>query len=307
MAARTSMQEGFGAHGVRANAGSALAAQDWLLLLYCAVLAVLVVANDGPRVTRSLLWIALDLGVCLVGIVLYRGAVLGARAGLLVYRAGLVGAILGSYLQLQVILPDFAPHAVDAKLLAIDAWLFGAAPPLVLERFVSPALTEWFAFFYFSYFFVLAAYVFPLVGTRRDDRMTSELTLGLVLLFTLAQTLYFVVPAFGPYHHMREAFARPLMGGMFWTLVERTVDRAGAKLDVFPSLHAAVPTFLALFSIRYRRERPLAYLWPITAFIASQIVIATVYLRWHYVVDVAAGIALAAGVFLVVPRVSART
>jgi len=42
---------------------------------------------------------------------------------------------------------------------------------------------------------------------------------------------------------------------------------------------------------------PAAHLFPIV-FVGSQIIVATMYLRWHYLIDVLAGLSLAASVFV---------
>jgi PAP2 superfamily len=72
------------------------------------------------------------------------------------------------------------------------------------------------------------------------------------------------------------------------------VKSAGAQKDIFPSLHTAVPTFFALFAFRYRHVQwPFRYTWPVMAFCASQIIGATMFLRWHYLIDIIAGVTLA--------------
>jgi membrane-associated phospholipid phosphatase len=64
-------------------------------------------------------------------------------------------------------------------------------------------------------------------------------------------------------------------------------------MDIFPSLHTAAPTFLVLYSWRHRHRAPHRYAWPLVAFFALNIIIATMFLRWHYLVDVVVGLALA--------------
>jgi len=39
---------------------------------------------------------------------------------------------------------------------------------------------------------------------------------------------------------------------------------------------------------------PFKYTWPILAFCVSQIIVATMFLRWHYLFDIIAGFSLAA-------------
>jgi membrane-associated phospholipid phosphatase len=123
--------------------------------------------------------------------------------------------------------------------------------------------------------------------------LLGRFALGVLLVFMTAHLLYMVVPGWGPYWYLKGTFAHELEGPMFWPLVRETVDAGGAQKDIFPSLHTAVPTFLAIFSFRHRSRVPFRYTWPIVGFLATQIIIATVFLRWHYLVDVVAGLALA--------------
>jgi len=102
-----------------------------------------------------------------------------------------------------------------------------------------------------------------------------------------------IVPGYGPYRYLAADFKHELSGGLFWGLVKSAVSAGGAQKDIFPSLHTAAPTFFALFSFRYRKVAPFKYTWPIVAFCASQIICATMFLRWHYLVDICAGITLA--------------
>ena len=82
-----------------------------------------------------------------------------------------------------------------------------------------------------------------------------------------------------------------------------SVHSAGAQKDIFPSLHTGAPTFLTVFSFLHRDRAPFKYTWPILAFIVSQIIIATMFLRWHYLIDIIAGLTLATTAALVSYRV----
>ena len=72
-----------------------------------------------------------------------------------------------------------------------------------------------------------------------------------------------------------------------------TVRSNGAQKDIFPSLHTAGPCFIAMFSFRNRERLPFRYTWPLVAFSAVNIIIATMFLRWHYLIDVIAGFSIA--------------
>jgi hypothetical protein len=191
------------------------------------------------------------------------------------------------------ILPLVNPGSLDHELYQLDLSVFGIEPAVYFDRFVSPTTTEWFAFFYFGYFLLLAIHVLPILFLSRHRRMLAEFALGMILLFCIGHTLYLFVPGYGPYKAMPELFQHKLPAGIWWSTTQKIVARGGAQKDIFPSLHTAAPTFLLLFSFHRRGELPFKYTWPFVAFFAGNIVIATMFLRWHYVIDVVAGLLLA--------------
>jgi membrane-associated phospholipid phosphatase len=73
-----------------------------------------------------------------------------------------------------------------------------------------------------------------------------------------------------------------------------SVHSAGALKDIFPSLHTGAPTFFAVYAFLHRKKFPFKQAWPILAFCLLQIIGATMFLRWHYLVDIVAGFALGA-------------
>ena len=113
------------------------------------------------------------------------------------------------------------------------------------------------------------------------------------MVYVIGHLGYMLVPGFGPYHHLAGQFEHDIQGGLFWKLVVATVEGAGAQKDIFPSLHTAAPTFFAIFSFMHRRTLPFRYTWPVVGFFATQIILATMFLRWHWLIDVVAGFTLA--------------
>jgi PAP2 superfamily len=281
-----------------ASLASQLASQDWLIISFFAVeLVALSFAHGafGPARPRCIGRVAVDLALFFAMLFLVRGPVLrwGSVTSSLLYRIGIVGVILASYFQLRDVLPVVSPWADDAQIYAFDRHVFGFEPALWLDRYVGPATTEWFAFFYFLYFLILAVHVLPMLFLVGDVEIIGRFAVGLLLVFLTAHLLYMAVPGWGPYWYLGGAFHHELHGGFFWRLVREAVDAGGAQKDIFPSLHTAGPTFVAIFSFRERKALPFKYTWPVIAFFATQIIIATMFLRWHYLVDVVAGVILA--------------
>ena len=288
------------------NVWRELAVQDWIVLVYLFALLAFTVAGDGSRRTTALAYLSIDITAFAVAIGLARGKIVTGTLGALVYRFGLFAGIFGSFSHLQYILPTARSVRLDAEIYAFDKLVFGFEPAEVFDRFVTTSTVEWFSFFYFGYFFILAAHIFPFMFAVKNVRLVAELSFGIVALFCVGHLLYIVVPGYGPYQHLAGSFTNELDGPTWWRLVRAAVDagEVSARTDIFPSLHTAVPVFLTLFAFRHRGRAPFRFTWPVLAFFTSQIVIATMYLRWHYLADILAGIVLATTAAMVSWRVA---
>jgi hypothetical protein len=274
---------------------ASIAVQDLFVLAYLAALNVAVALAPASPAREAC---ALRVGTLLAILVVVVGAV---RTGLLrhgfwaplLYRVALYGGVQISYFFFRELLPVVNPRSLDTELHALGLLLFGAEPAVTLDAIVTEATTEWFAFFYFGYFFVLATHVLPILFLAKEPRRLGEFTFGLVFLFSVGHSLYMLVPGFGPYRALAGEFTHVLPEGLWLDIVMESVAEGGALKDIFPSLHTAAPTFILLYSFRHRHRAPYRYTWPLVAFFTVNIIIATMFLRWHWIVDVVAGLTLA--------------
>lgn len=271
------------------------AIQDWIVLAYATFLNVAVaLAPSGPVKDHCALRVGALLVMLLFTLTTVRGRLLpGSFAPALIYRLGVYGVVQISYFFFRELLPLVNPRSLDAELHGLGVRLFGAEPALALDRVVTPVTTEWFAFYYFGYFFVLATHVVPIVFLAKDKRLLGEFTFGLIFMFSLGHTLYMLVPGYGPYRAVAGEFQHALPNGMWLNVVMEAVAEGGAQKDIFPSLHTCAPTFIALYSFRHRALAPYRYTWPLVLFFAANIIVATMFLRWHWLLDVIAGLGLA--------------
>jgi hypothetical protein len=285
---------------------SRFAAQDWMVGAYLMVLTVAVVMGAGPRKSTAITMMLADSAFFWTFMVIARCNLGRFRVvGDLLYRVGLIGGVITTFLQLHYILPTVSQVPLDAQIYNVDLAVFGFEPAMAWDRYVTPATTEWFSFFYYSYFFILCLFVVPMGLFEKRIRILSELSFGLLFVVCVGHSLYVLVPGRGPYLHLEGQFQHTLSGGFWWPLVSeavRSVDGA-MRTDIFPSLHTACPTFLTLFSFRNRAHKPYRYIWPVAAFFTSQIILATMFLRWHYLLDICAGLTLATTAFLLSSRV----
>ena len=269
-----------------------LAVQDVIALALHAYLFLRVsIAPDSPDATvaRRLALALFVITAC--SMVLARGEVIrDKRARALTYRFGLFMPMVLSYFEMRVLLPALQPQLMDHRLFAIDLWLLGTTPSISMEAWNVEPVVEWLSFFYYGYFLVLALMLVPslLVG---QGRRQQEVLAGAMLVVAVGHFLYTIVPGAGPVATL--SFDQPLQGAFWWNQVELAVTTAGAQLDIFPSLHTAFPAFFALHAFAHRHTQPFRWLWPILAFVALNIIIATMFLRWHWFIDVALGLLLA--------------
>jgi membrane-associated phospholipid phosphatase len=285
----------------------AVAVQDAVLLGFLVTMRLLVGLADGQAGSAAAARV-IEAALALLGVGVLVGRVLPAipaAVRCIVYRVSIAGTLLVSYLMLRDVLLVVRTDSLDAALVHLDQRLFGVTPAVWLERYSTPAVVEYFSFFYFSYFSILAIYMVVVVWLEPPGRQTAVFAIGTLLVFAIGQLGYVLVPGYGPYAHLASSFTRPLEGGFFWDLVQRTVQAGGAMKDIFPSLHTAVPTWLTLYAIgRARRSARWKWAAIITGLSAVNIVVSTMLLRWHYGVDVIAGLSLAALVRVIAPKLA---
>jgi len=269
-----------------------LAFQDGIALSFHGYmyLRVSLAPDSGEAVVARTMALAL-LVVTACAMVLTRGEVIrNPRARALTYRLGLFLPMVFSYFEGRVLLPALQADLMDYRLYAIDLWLLGTTPSVWLDAWNVEPVVEWLSFFYYGYFAVLVVMLVPplLIGKGQS---LHELMAGALLIVAGGHFLYTVVPGVGPFATL--TFEDPLHGGFWWNQVKVTVAAAGAQLDIFPSLHTAFPAYFTLYAFGQRARAPWSWAWPFLAFVAFNIILATMFLRWHWFIDVAAGALLA--------------
>lgn len=278
--------------GTAATVWSQMAGQDFLLLGFHTYINLrLATCPDGPDASIARRLAMTLLVMTAVVVILVRGDILPKnRWRALFYRLGLLIPTVFSYFEMRYVMRALALPLLDHPLLAIDQAIFDVTPSVWLERFNTLHVVEWFAFFYWSYFVILAVMWLPPLFLERGRRQI-ELFVGSLVVACLGHVGYTLVPGFGPYATL--TFDAPLEGGMWWGMVQATVSGAGAMMDIFPSLHTALPTYFALHAFGHRDHPLWRYAWPVLAFFSANIIIATMFLRWHYGIDVIFGLLLA--------------
>jgi len=181
------------------------------------------------------------------------------------------------------------PFDADSLLIRIDRLLFRTDPSLWLERFVSPFWSDVMHLAYFSFYF-LPIFLGIVLWARGKRGAFDRLVLGATGAFYLCFIGYILAPAAGPRSTLAHLYQIPLGGTPITDFVRGFVASAeNLQWDCFPSGHTAVTLVTLWYALR--EERAGFYLLlPITILL----LISTVYCRYHYVIDLIAGAAVAA-------------
>lgn len=173
-------------------------------------------------------------------------------------------------------------HTADALLSKIDAAIFGNQPSLLLEPLSRPWLTDFLNAVYFSHllYFPGVALYFYLTGKEKAFR---RLMMGYLTLFLMGIASYIIVPAVGPEKFFADRYTHDLRGQMISRSVDYLIAAGRVAYDCFPSLHVGIPLLLALYVRDYHRRLFIPAILYVVVMAFS-----TIYLRYHYFVDVAA-------------------
>ncbi len=180
------------------------------------------------------------------------------------------------------------PPDKDALLARLDSYIVGPVPGAWLDWMISPALTAVLQVCYTSYYFIPMVFCLILLSKGQSEKFDISL-FGITFGFFVSYVGYIIVPALGPRYYLEGQFAHTLMRDGLARAINSTLNfLEGANRDAFPSGHTEIVLIVLIYAWRYKRW----FFW-IALPLASGLVLATMYLRYHYAVDVIAGAVLA--------------
>jgi hypothetical protein len=190
--------------------------------------------------------------------------------------------VLWFYCAIARITPALGTALRDRSLLAIDQGLFGKTPAIFCERVAAPWLTDFLSLCYLTYHLYLAMAV--LHALQNFNAATWRLSVYLFTGFAVGFAGYLLVPAVGPASAYPNLFVAPLPEGILGRLIGALVAKGSSGYDVFPSLHILITCILLDHDWRHVRRRFWVMIGPSFGLVTS-----TIYLRYHYGIDLIAG------------------
>jgi len=175
----------------------------------------------------------------------------------------------------------------DDLLIAADRAILGGDLSVLLQPVVTPFLAAFLYIAYSTYYFlplVLGGFLWS-----QDVATARRYIFTLTACFYVSYAGYFTIPAYGPRTALSDRNRVPLETSSVASAISRTINELEhTKLDAFPSGHTMITT--AVLIVGWQRFRKLFwFLLPV----ATLLILSTMYCRYHYLVDVIAGVVLA--------------
>lgn len=203
-----------------------------------------------------------------------------------------------TFKQLYFMVHPINPRDYDDILIKIDRWLLGVDPTHFLQKFSHPLLTEILQIVYTSFYLLPIIVGIDLIKNKRYEEFEFSAFL-IVYGFFLSYLGYFSFPAVGPRFTLHNFFdIDKELPGLFLTQYLREFVNIGESIprgtinphelvqrDVFPSGHTQM-TLLTMYATVKFNTKTKYFIIPI----GLLLIFSTVYLRYHYVIDVIAGV-----------------
>lgn len=197
------------------------------------------------------------------------------------------------YREMSILIPPIWGRSFDGLLADLDFAIWHANPTVWLERLQTQNFTEFMQIVYTLFVPVILFVPWVLWRQKRFEEfryMAFLIALG----FLVTYVGYLIVPARGPRYLLDPLQHQPLDGRWLFHWMRSTLDDLeSVHYDCFPSGHVEL-TVLAWWGSR-QISKSVGWVYFVYTLC---IIFATVYLRYHYTVDLAAGMLAAA--FLIV-------
>jgi membrane-associated phospholipid phosphatase len=280
------------------SALASFSAADLVSILFLLFLSLLNVVF-ASRVTVWLELVLVNLGFAsLIVFLANRAEARKTPLYIGMHRWYLYIVVLLVFKELYFMIRPIHPIDYDQFFIEADRWIFGVDPTVWLYQFAHPVLTEILQIAYSSYyilFLMLGIEIYRRHTLKSFDKAGFLVVYG----FFLSYLGYFLLPAIGPRFTLHDFhLLSQELPGLFLTEPLRAFVNFGESVptnipnpadvvqrDVFPSGHTQLSLIVTYLGFHFR----LSTRWAI-AILTGLLILGTVYLRYHYFVDIIGGV-----------------
>lgn len=190
---------------------------------------------------------------------------------------------------------------LDPILIRMEEYVFGCQPSLEFaEHLSSNAFAEIMYFGYFSYYLMLIGvplYMF----LKKDHIVASKVMFMIICSFLMYYLIFIIFPAGGPQFYFTNWPALP-EGYLFGPLMRFIQSWGEAPTAAFPSSHVSICLMLIILCFSFAGTL-VKFVLPV----GFLLVLSTVYIRAHYVLDIVAALLVTPLIFLLADLMMKKT
>jgi membrane-associated phospholipid phosphatase len=268
-----------------------------------------VVPSGGHAAFVGVHYIYPLIGVAILGIMTFLAGRREVATGFMLALPCYI-AILFAHFNLKLWIPHINPRSYDQFYWKTDEMVRPIVDICFYIRenllFFIPYEANFYMFAFIALFYT--SFMYHAMKTPEHFR---TLVVSVLLLQAFGAVAYLVAPAAGPFiyekgvdptitggqQYMLDFYRNSIAQGPAWLVGQGGLNFT-AGLAAMPSLHAAGAFLFFLFAWRHGRA-----LLPLYSFILFFILVTSVATRWHYVIDVPIGLALAWGCLWVAQKI----
>ena len=257
---------------------------DVAIVLYMIITAVFIIVFGGfkgeiiiPLVIRTILLIT-------IGLIIYADTVLNNRGISFIhffYPVLLLSYFYGETAQLNNYI--FSSD-LDAVFYGWEQWLFGFQPSIAFSvYFPQYWFSELLHFGYFSYYLLTIGV--SLVFYYQRPEIRDKVIFIIITSFLIYYLVFIIFPVVGPQYFFEPPLNEVANSGIFSRLVKLVQYYGEHPTGAFPSSHVGMVVIFLYLSFRNIR-----WLFILIVPLFALILMATVYVKAHYAIDVIAGL-----------------
>ena len=175
-------------------------------------------------------------------------------------------------------------NSYDAFISQIEFEIFNFQPSIVFSQIFS---NYWFSelmnFGYFSYYLLI--FFIPVIFYFKKPEHFQQMLFSLLTSFYLFYLFFIIIPVVGPQFYFQDSLGEFTPQGPFGFVISFIQEVGEVPTGAFPSSHVGISLLLGYFIFKHFRKY-----FVFLVIIISVLILSTVYIKAHYVLDVIASI-----------------
>lgn len=176
---------------------------------------------------------------------------------------------------------------LDPFFSGLEYRIFSTQPALLFAaKLPSDTVAELMYFGYFSYYFMIFG-IPLLIFYKKDMQLGNKVSFIIICAFLIYYLIFIIVPVGGPQFFFEKTDGPLPRGYLFGPLIH-IIDKYGERpTAAFPSSHVGICMLLLWAAFRYYRK-----ILPVLIPVSLLLILSTIYLRAHYIIDVIAAVGI---------------